>query len=106
MIGFSLNLQAMQLDLLDLIKNNERDNRLTAKSNDLLNALNESEKKPYEPFKYIQLNDCIVLIAKRSEDVLFNVLTLDGDTPENCTSNWRIASEVKKDLIEILKIEE
>ena len=96
----------MQLSLIDLIEHQQRDDLLTAKANDLLEALNESEKKPYEPFKHIQLNDCIVLIAKRGEDVLFNVLTLDGDTPENCTSCWRIASEVRKDLIEILKIEE
>ena len=96
----------MQLSLIDLIEHQQRDDLLTTKANDLLEALNESEKKPYEPFKHIQLNDCIVLIAKRGEDVLFNVLTLDGDTPENCTSCWRIGSEVRKDLNQILKIEE
>lgn len=95
----------VQLSLIQTFDNQQRDDLLTAKANDLLEALNELEKKPFKPFKYIQLNDCIVLIAKRGEDVLFNVLTIDGDTPENCTSNWRIASEVRKDLEIILKID-
>lgn len=96
----------MQLSLIDLIEHQQRDDRLTARAIGLLDCLNESEKKPYEPSNYIQLNDCIVLIAKRGEECLFNVLTIDGDAPENCTSCWRIGSEVRKDLIEILKIEE
>lgn len=96
----------MQLSLIQTFDNQQRDDLLTAKANDLLEALNENKKKPFQTFKYIQLNNCIVLIAKRGEECLFNVLTLDGDTPENCTSCWRIGSEVRKDLEMILKIKE
>ena len=88
----------MQLNFLDLIKNHERDDHLTARANGLLEALNESEKKPYEPSNYIQIGNCIVLIAKRGEDCLFNVLDVDGNTPKELTACWRVWSEFKRDL--------
>ena len=88
----------MQLSLQNQFDNQQRDEILTARANGLLEALNESEKKPYEPSNYIQIGNCIVLIAKRGEDYLFNVLDVDGNTPKELTACWRVWSEFKRDL--------
>ena len=88
----------MQLSLQNQFDNQQRDDHLTARANGLLEALNESEKKPYEPSNYIQIGNCIVLIAKRGEDCLFNVLDIDGNTPKELTACWRVWSEFKRDL--------
>ena len=88
----------MQLSLQNQFDNQQRDEILTARANGLLEALNESEKKPYKPSNYIQIGNCIVLIAKRGEDCLFNVLDVDGNTPKEFTACWRVWGEFKKDL--------
>lgn len=88
----------MQLSLQNQFNNQQRDDHLTARANGLLEALNESEKKPYEPSNYIHIGNFIVLIAKRGEECLFNVLDTDGNTPKELTACWRVWSEFKRDL--------
>ncbi len=88
----------MQLSLQNQFDNQQRDDHLTARANGLLDCLNESEKKPYEPSNYIQIGNCIVLIAKRGENCLFNVLGIDGDTPKELTACWRVWSVFKNEI--------
>jgi len=92
----------MQLSLTTIFDNQAKDNILSQKALDLLNALNEGEKKQYEPFAYEQINRVILLIAKRENDYLFNLIDLDGNCPENMSSCWRVGSVVKHDLDEFI----
>ena len=88
----------MQLSLQNQFDNQQRDDHLTARANGLFEVLNENEKKPYEPSNYIQIGNCIVLIAKRGEECLFNVLDVDGNTPKELTACWRVWSVFKNEI--------
>ena len=91
----------MQLSLTTIFDNQAKNEILSQKALDLLNALNDGEKKRYEPFAYLQLDKLILLIAKREKDYLFNLIDLDGNCPENMSSCWRVGSVVRNDLDEI-----
>lgn len=91
----------MQLSLTTIFDNQAKDQILSKKALDLLNALNEGEKKHYEPFAYLQLDKLILLIAKREKDYLFNVIDLDGNCPSEMSSCWRVGSVVYRELDEI-----
>jgi hypothetical protein len=91
----------MQLSLQSQFDNQAKDNILSQKALELLNALNDGEKKRYEPFAYLQLDKLILLIAKREKDYLFNLIDLDGNTPLNMSSCWRVGSVIYRDLDEI-----
>jgi hypothetical protein len=88
----------MQLSLNKQFDNQAKDDHLSQKALDLLNALNEGEKKRYEPFAYEQINQVILLIAKRENDYLFNLIDLDGNCPLNMSSCWRTSAVVREDL--------
>jgi len=92
----------MQLSLNQQFDNQAKDNILSQKALDLLNALNEGEKKQYEPFAYLQLDKLILLIAKRENDYLFNLIDLDGNTPLNMSSCWRVGEVIYRDLDEFI----
>ena len=92
----------MQLSLHSIFDNQAKDNLLSKKALDLLNALNDGEKKQYEPFAYEQINTVILLIAKREKDYLFNLIDLDGNTPLNMSSCWRVGEVIYRDLDEII----
>jgi len=55
----------MQLSLTTIFDNQAKDQILSQKALDLLNALNDGCKKQYEPFAYLQLDKLILLIAKQ-----------------------------------------
>lgn len=87
-----------QLNIFDLPELN-RDEILTEKANELLELLNDGRKDKYLPQYYFQENGYIVLIAcNKANDKLFNVLDLEGNTPFGFSSNWRIFSEVQKEI--------
>lgn len=88
----------MQLSLTTIFDNQAKDNILSQKALDLLNALNDGKKKPYEPFAYEQINQVILLIAKCESDYLFNVIDLDGNCPKDMSSCWRVGSVVFREL--------
>jgi len=92
----------MQLSLHSIFDNQAKDQILSQKALDLLNALNEGEKKQYEPFAYLQLDKLILLIAKRENDYLFNLIDLDGNTPLNMSSCWRVGEVIYRDLDEFI----
>lgn len=92
----------MQLSLTNLFDNQAKDEILSKKALDLLNALNDGEKKQYEPFAYVQLNQLILLVAKRGDDHLFNVIDLDGNCPSEMTCCWRVGEIVRKELDEFI----
>ena len=91
----------MQLSLNQQFDNQAKDNLLSQKALDLLNALNDGEKKLYEPFAYEQINQVILLIAKREKDYLFNLIDLEGNTPKDMSSCWRVGEVIYRDLDEI-----
>jgi hypothetical protein len=95
----------MQLQL-DLFKPIAEEVDLSAKANLLLFALNDGLKKSemYEPTHYAQINDLVVLIAQNKQNnKVFNVINVDGKTPENFSVCWRNASHVKQDILEHLE---
>lgn len=92
----------MQLSLNQQFDNQAKDQILSQKALDLLNALNDGKKKQYELFAYLQLDKLILLIAKREKDYLFNLIDLDGNCPENMSSCWRIGEVVYRDLDEFI----
>lgn len=88
---------------LDFFKPIAEEVDLSQKANLLLEALNDGLKKKemYEPTHYTQFHDLIILIAENKEkDRLFNVIDIDGKTPNNFSANWRSANHVKQDLLE------
>lgn len=92
----------MQLSLNQQFDNQAKDQILSQKALELLNALNEGEKKQYEPFAYEQINQVILLIAKRENDYLFNLIDLDGNCPLNMSSCWRVGAVIYRDLDEFI----
>jgi len=92
----------MQLSLTTIFDNQAKDQILSKKALDLLNALNDGEKKQYEPFAYLQLDKLILLIAKRENDYLFNLIDLDGNCPKDMSSCWRVGEVIYRELDEFI----
>ncbi len=91
-----------QLSLYELYDREEKNETLSKRAIALLDALNDGERNPYEPFAWDQVNEFIVLIAKRKEEYLFNLIDLDGKIPSGSSSCWRNLSLVKQDLKELI----
>jgi len=80
----------------------DHDYILTEKANGLLDALNDGlkPKEKYLPMVYSQLNNLIVLVAQnKAKDTLFNILDVDGKTPNGMSACWRIYNEFVKDVV-------
>lgn len=90
---------------LDLFKPIAEEVDLSIKANLLLNALNDGVKKSeiYEAKHYTQIHDLIVLMAQnKHQDKVFNVINIDGKTPNNFSACWRNAQHVKEEIINYL----
>ena len=92
------NYSKMQLTLIPEFDKQAKDDHLTMKANRLLEALNDGRKKEYLPMYHVQINHCIILIANCGEDILFNCLDIDGNTPKELGACWRVWSVIKKEM--------
>ena len=91
---------------LDLFKPIAEEVDLSTKANLLLNALNDGVKKSemYEPTHYTQVHDLVVLMAQnKHKDKVFNVVDIDGKTPNDFSACWRNAQHVKEEITTYLQ---
>lgn len=88
-----------QLNLFEELENALKDELLSKKAIELLDALNDGMKVKYEPHYYFQEGKLIVLIAvNKFKDSIYNILDLDGKTPDGFSACWRSLSHIKQDL--------
>lgn len=92
----------MQLTIFDQLDQEEADDLITEKANNLLILLNDGvhKKERYEPHYYFLEKKHIVLIAiNRNKDLLFNVIdATNGNVPENFSACWRNWQHIKQEL--------
>jgi len=88
-----------QLNLFDEYEIDQKNEKLSKAANAILAALNDDQKDKYEPHYYFQEGNYIVLMAvNKHKEAVFNILDLDGKTPNGFSACWRNLEHIKQDL--------
>lgn len=88
-----------QLNLFEEYEIEQENEKLTISANNLLQALNDGMKVKYEPHYYFQEGNLIVLMAvNKQKEAVFNILDLEGKTPDGFSACWRNLEHIKQDL--------
>ena len=85
----------MQLELFEI------EPKWLDRINSMLDAINENRKgkEVYLPAYQSELPDGnMIFAAMNHESIVWNVVTKEGETTEGMCANWRILSEVEKEL--------
>lgn len=68
-------------------------------ANSLLHMLNEGRKKDFfHAHKCTQHKAFLLISAKNSNEIWFNIVDENGKTPEGFSANWRNAEHIKQEL--------
>lgn len=93
-----------QLNLFQEYEIDQKNEKLTNAANSILAAVNDGMKVKYKPHYYFQEGNFIVLMAvNKNKESIFNILDLEGNTPDGMSSCWRNLQHIQHDLIEINK---
>lgn len=93
-----------QLNLFHEVEIEEVNEKLSKAANDILAALNEGMKDKYEPHYYYQEKDLVILMAvNKHKESVFNVLDLEGKTPNGFSACWRGLGHIKINISNYLE---
>lgn len=71
----------------------------------LIEMLNENNKIPYLYFNEDEIDNLIIYSVKnKNDDFLFNILNLEGKTPNSMSVNWRTIQHITQDIQENYKL--
>lgn len=88
-----------QLNLFEQYEIDQKNEKLSKAADAILAALNDGMKLKYEPHYYYQEGNFIVLMAvNKNKESVFNILDLDGKTPDGMSACWRNLEHIKQDL--------
>jgi len=88
-----------QLNIFAEYEIDQKNEKLSNAANSILAALNDGQKDKYEPHCYFQEGNYIVLMAvNKHKEAVFNILDLDGKTPNGFSACWRNLEHIKQDL--------
>lgn len=78
------------------------DQILSTSANNLIDALNDGRKpkEKFEPDKYIQIGNLIVLSASSKDLKVFNCLDGYGNTPDGFSACWRSQDHIISEIFE------
>lgn len=66
---------------------------------EMLESINEGKKDKYVAhFAFHEKGHIVYMAANKKKEMLFNVLTEDGELPKNMSVCWRHWNHIKQDL--------
>lgn len=93
-----------QLNIFHEYEIDQRNEKLSRAADKILEAVNDGIKFKYEPHYYFQEGNFIVLMAvNKNKESIFNILDLEGNTPDGISSCWMNLQSLKHELITLNK---